>query len=194
MSALPGVLIISETSGTTDTLQATLKESGYQIKSHITVVDDVVKEVGRCRPDIIVVKTEETSRYLMNQLYNLNLESPTPIVIFTDKSESGLIEGAIAAGVSAYVVDGLSAERVKPVLEVAKLRFEKEQSLRSELTKAKSQLEERKTIERAKGIIMKSRGLGEDEAYKALRNLAMNKNQKLIEVAEDVVSVSELLM
>lgn len=194
MSALTSVLIVSETPDTADALQAALKESGYQVKSHITVAEDVIEEVSRCQPDIVVVKTEETSRYLMNQLYNLNQQNPKPIVIFTEKSESGLIEGAIKAGVSAYIVDGLSADRVKPVLEIAKLRFEKEQSLRSELAKTKSQLEERKTIERAKGIIMKSRGLGEDEAYKALRKLAMNKNQKLIEVAEDVVSVSELLM
>ena len=194
MAALPGVLLVSETPDNTEALQATLIASGYQIKSHITVADDVIEEVTRCQPDIVVVKTEETSQYFMNQLYNLNQDTPKPIVIFTDKSESGLIEGAIKAGVSAYVVDGLSSERVKPVLDIAKARFEQEQSLRSELTKTKSQLEERKIIERAKGIIMKSRNLGEDEAYKALRKLAMNKNQKLIDVAEDVVSVSELLM
>ena len=95
---------------------------------------------------------------------------------------------------SAYVVDGLSSERVKPVLEIAIARFEQEQSLRAELTKTKSQLEERKTIERAKGIIMKSRNLSENEAYKALRKLAMNRNQRLIDVASDVISVSELLI
>lgn len=194
MNVLLNVLLVSEAPDTTEALQALLNESGYQVKSHITVEDDVIEEVNRCQPDIVVVKTEETSQFFMNQLYNLNQENPKPIVIFTDKSESGLIEGAIKAGVSAYVVDGLSSERVKPVLEIARARFEQEQSLRDELSKTKSQLEERKTIERAKGIIMKSRNMSENEAYKALRKLAMNRNQRLIDVASDVISVSELLV
>ena len=188
------VLLVSEEPGKTEALQTLLNDSGYRVKSHITTVDDVIEEVNRCQPDLVIVKTEETSNYFMNQLYNLNQENPKPIVIFTDKSESGLIEGAIKAGVSAYVVDGLSSERVKPVLQIAQARFEQEQSLRNELTKTKLQLEDRKTIERAKGLIMKSRNLTEDEAYKALRKLAMNKNQRLIEVANDVISVSELLI
>ena len=194
MNVLLNVLLVSEAPDTTEALQALLNDSGYQVKSHITVEDDVIEEVNRCQPDIVVVKTEETSQFFMNQLYNLNQENPKPIVIFTDKSESGLIEGAIKAGVSAYVVDGLSSERVKPVLEIARARFEQEQSLRDELSKTKSQLEERKTIERAKGIIMKSRNMSENEAYKALRKLAMNRNQRLIDVASDVISVSELLV
>ena len=194
MAALPGVLLISETPENTDTLQTTLKEAGYQIKSHITVIDDVIEEVERCAPDIIIVKTESSNNYFMNQLYNLNQENPKPIVFFTDRSDSGLIDSAIKAGVSAYVVDGLSSDRVKPILDIAKARFEQDQSLRNELSKTKSQLQERKTIERAKGLIMKSRKLSEEEAFKALRKLAMDKNQRLIDVATDVISVSELLM
>lgn len=194
MNVSPGILLVSETPDMTDELLATIEDAGYQIKSHITVADDVLGEVNKCNPDIVVVLTEVSSNYLMNQLYNLNQENPRPIVIFTDKSETGLIDSAIKAGVSAYVVDGLSSDRVKPVLEVARARFEQEQSLRNELKKTKSQLQERKTIERAKGLIMKSRGLSEDEAYKALRKLAMDRNQRLIDVAADVVSVSELLM
>lgn len=194
MNNQPGILLISETSDKTSVLQETLRKCGYRINSHITVQDDVVEEVNRCQPTVIVVSTEETSQYFMNQLYNLNQENPKPIVIFTDKSESDLIKGAISAGVSAYVVDGLVAERVKPVIEIARARFEHDQSLRKELTKTRSQLEERKTIERAKGLIMKSRNMSEDEAYKALRKLAMNRNQRLIDVAKDVISVSELLI
>jgi response regulator NasT len=194
MSNQPGILLISEMPDKTGALQQTLKECGYRINSHISVQDDVIDEVNRCQPTVIVVATGETSQFFMNQLYNLNQENPKPIVIFTDKSESDLIKGAIQAGVSAYVVDGLVAERVKPVIEIARARFEHDQSLRQELTKTRSQLEERKTIERAKGLIMKSRNLSEDEAYKALRKLAMNRNQRLIDVAKDVISVSELLM
>lgn len=194
MSNQPGILLISEMPDKTGALQQTLKQCGYRINSHISVQDDVIDEVNRCQPTVIVVSTGETSQFFMNQLFNLNQENPKPIVIFTDKSESDLIKGAIQAGVSAYVVDGLVAERVKPVIEIARARFEHDQSLRQELTKTRSQLEERKTIERAKGLIMKSRNLSEDEAYKALRKLAMNRNQRLIDVAKDVISVSELLM
>lgn len=194
MTDSPGVLLVSEEPDKTEPLQNTLKECGYQIKSHVTVQDDVIEEVERSQPDVIVVQTGTTSQFFMNQLYNLNQENPRPIVIFTDKSENGLIDSAIKAGVSAYVVDGLVSERVKPVIEIARARFEHDQQLREELSKTKSQLEERKTIERAKGIIMKSRNLSEEEAYKALRKLAMNRNQRLIDVATDVISVSELLM
>ncbi len=194
MNVTPGVLLVSETPDKTEALEDTIREAGYQIKSHINVADDVLEEVNSCDPDIVIVKTEVSSNYLMNQLYNLNQENPRPIVIFTDKSERGLIDSAIKAGVSAYVVDGLTADRVEPVLEVAIARFVQDQSLRNELEKTKSQLEERKIIEKAKGLIMKSRNLSEDEAYKALRKLAMDRNQRLIDVATDVVSVSELLM
>lgn len=193
MTVSLGVLLVSETPDKTETLESMLNESGYLLNAHISVRDDVLEAVNTYRPDVVVVKTESTSNYFMNQLYNLNQENPRPIVIFTDKSENGLVESAIKAGVSAYVVDGLSADRVKPVLEIAVARFKQEQALREELKKTKSQLDERKTIERAKGIIMQSRSVSEDEAYKALRTLAMNKNQRLIEVAADVISVSELL-
>ena len=194
MADLPGVLLVSEIADKTDVLQASLKECGYQIKSHVTVQDDVIEEVNRCQPDLIVVQTETTSQFFMNQIYNLNQDDPRPIVVFTDKSEGGLIESAIKAGVSAYIVDGLIPERVGPIIDIAKARFEQDQKLREELSKTKSQLEERKTIERAKGIIMKSRNMSEDEAYKSLRKLAMNRNQRLIDVATDVISVSELLL
>lgn len=189
-----GVLLISETPDKTKALHDALIEFGYQLKSHISVIDDVIDEVERCKPDMVVVKTEETSRYFMNQLYNLNQFNPKPIVIFTDKSESDLIEGAVKAGVSAYVVNGLSYDRVGSILELARARFNQDQSLRQELTKTRSQLEDRKTIEKAKGLIMKSRSMSEDEAYKSLRKLAMNRNQRLIDVAKDVISVSEILM
>ena len=194
MNVLPGVLLVSEIPEMADALQTTLSGSGYSIKSHITIEDDVIEEVNRCQPDVIIVKTETMNQFFMNQLYNLNQESPRPIVVFTDKSESCLIDSAIKAGVRAYVVDGLVSERVKPVIELATARFEHDQKLRTELSRTRSQLEERKTIERAKGIVMKSRQLSEDEAYKSLRKLAMNRNQRLIDVARDVISVSELLI
>lgn len=188
------VLLVSETLDKTEMIETMLKDAGYRIDAHISVRDDVLEAVATFDPDIVVVKTESTSNFFMNQLYNLNQENPRPIVIFTDRGEKSLIEGAIKAGVSAYVVDGLSLGRIKPVLDVARARFDQEQSLRSELKKTKSQLQERKTVERAKGIIMQRRNVSEDEAYKALRKMAMDKNQRLIDVASDVISVSELLM
>ncbi|MGD8926089.1 MAG: ANTAR domain-containing protein [Thioalkalispiraceae bacterium] len=194
MNGLPGILLVSEIPEKAHSLQITLNESGYQIKSHITIEDDVIEEVKRSQPDVIIVKTETMNQYFMNQIYDLNQESPRPIVVFTDKSESFLINSAIKSGVSAYVVDGFVAERVRSVIELAIARFKHDQKLINELSRTRSQLEERKTIERAKGIIMKSRQLSENDAFTSLRKLAMNRNQRLIDVAKDVISVSELLI
>ena len=120
-------------------------------------------------------------------------DDPRPIVMFTQDQDRTLMRAALEAGVSAYVVDGLSVERVRPIVEVALARFEQWQALRRELDQAQANLAERKVIERAKGIVMKQRGCTEDEAYAMLRKLAMSRNQRLAQVAESVVTMAELL-
>ena len=118
---------------------------------------------------------------------------PRPIVMFVDRTDDATMRAAISAGVSAYVVDGLTEKRVKPILDIAVARFQAFELLRHELETARLGLAERKTIERAKGILMKLRGLGEEEAYAALRSKAMNDQKKLVEVANAVVTAAELL-
>jgi response regulator NasT len=120
-------------------------------------------------------------------------DDPRPIVMFTQDREGAMIREALKAGVSAYVVDGLSAERIRPIMDVAVARFEQSQALRKELEEARASLAERKVIERAKGIVMKQRACSEEEAYRLLRRAAMDGNKRLAEVAEQLIAMSRLL-
>jgi response regulator NasT len=123
----------------------------------------------------------------------VSARDPRPIVLFTEDRENATIQAALKAGVSAYVVAGMQPERLQPILEVAVARFEREQALREELRDAQTRLAERKVIERAKGFLMQQKGVSEDEAYRLLRKLAMDRNAKLLDVAQQVVDVAKLL-
>lgn len=189
----PGVLLISEDLGNTEMLTTMLTTAGYRIDAHVTIEDDVYEAVKRSEPEVIVVIADVPSRVFMNQLYNMNKHIPKAIVIFAGESGQHLIDDAIKAGISSYIVDGLSPHRIQPVIEIARARFRKEQSIYQELKEMKSKLEERKSIERAKGIIMQKRNISEEEAFRSLRKLAMDRNQRLVDVANDVISLSEIL-
>ena len=154
---------------------------------------ELLARVAEHRPDIVLIDTDSPSRDVLEQLAAVSSSAPRPVVLFSDDAENDSIRAAIKAGVSAYVVEGVSAKRLEPVMRVAIERFEADQALLAELSDAKSQLADRKVIERAKGIIMKQRGFTEEEAFRALRNLAMEKNKKLGEIARQVISISTLL-
>ena len=192
MSGSLKILVIGESEDAT-MLTDSLCNANFTVCAAMRPNQDVISAVKEHEVDVIVAYMEETRLAFMNQVYLLNQELPRPVIIFTQKSQSELIRGAIQAGVSAFVVDGFSISRVAAIIELAVARFNEEQALRTELRMTKTKLEERKVIERAKGIIMDKRHLKEDEAYKALRKLAMDKNQRIAEVAEDVINVSKLL-
>jgi len=120
-------------------------------------------------------------------------DEPRPIVMFTDDGDTTTIQHAIRAGVTAYIVAGMQPSRVGPILEVAQARFAADQALREELRDAQGRLAERKTIERAKGIVMRTKGVGEDEAYRLLRKMAMDRNERLLQVAQRIVDVAQML-
>lgn len=143
--------------------------------------------------DILVIDVDVPSHELLVQLDRLNSLHAMPIVIFAEQSDRHVINQAIKAGVSAYVVDGMRPHRIKSVIEVALARFAENQFLRKELADAKSMLTERTLIEQAKSIIMRQRRIDEQSAYKAMRAMAMNQNLKLQEVAKNIIHVSELL-
>ena len=126
-------------------------------------------------------------------MFQLSRSVKRPIAMFVDRSDKGMIEAAIDAGVSAYVVDGLRQERVKPILDMAISRFNAFSRMARELEEARSELEGRKVIDRAKGILMKSRGISEDEAYRLLRKTAMSQNRKIAEIAQSLVLAAGLL-
>lgn len=143
--------------------------------------------------DVIVIACESPDRDTLESLRERTEQNPRPVVMFVDRSAPALAEAAVHAGVAAYVVDGLSVKRVRPVLEVALTRFEVMQGMRTDLAKAQADLAARKSIERAKGLIMKERGLDEDEAYKVLRKLAMDSGRPLAAVAADLIAYANVL-
>ncbi len=174
-------------------LKAGLTESGVQIVASTAPEDDLVRCVRDAAPDVVIIDLGSPSRDTLESLRAVSRDQPRPIVMFVDNSDDQMIEEAIRAGVSAYVIDGLSAKRVKPVLDVAIARFKEYQALRHELEKTKTSLNERKIVDRAKGILMEQRRISEDEAYKTLRKLAMDQNKRLVDVAQALVTYAQVL-
>ncbi len=193
LSADLSVLIIDENRIRAAIIEAGVREAGH---AHVSVIHDV-NEVGRAiaasPPDIIVIDLENPQRDMLEHFFSLSRAVQRPIAMFVDRSDTGMIEKAVEAGVSAYVVDGLRKERVKPILEMAVSRFNAFSRLSRELEAARGALEDRKTIDRAKHILMQSRGISEPEAYALLRSTAMNQNRKIAEIAQSLVMAASLL-
>jgi response regulator NasT len=187
------ILLIDEDPERATVLEAGLRDSGFEIVASIRPDADIVERVRREAPDLIIIDTESPSRDTLESLRAITREQPRPIVMFVDNSDDRMIEEAIKAGVSAYVIDGLNARRVKPVLDVAIARFKEYQALREELEKTKTSLNERKIVEKAKGLLMQHRQMSEEEAFRALRKLAMDQNKRLAEVAQNLISYAQLL-
>ncbi|MCB2115583.1 MAG: ANTAR domain-containing protein [Rhodobacteraceae bacterium] len=153
----------------------------------------LARRISERNPDIVLIDITSPSRDMLEELTLASSPLDRPVAMFVDRSEDGLTKAAIEAGVSAYVVDGLRADRIKPVLDAAIARFHMFARMRSELAATKRALEERKTIDRAKGLVMKARGIGEDEAYALLRKTAMDQGRKVADVAEALVIAAGLL-
>jgi response regulator NasT len=149
--------------------------------------------VAEHRPDVVLIDTDSPSRDVLEQLAVVRTSAPRPVVMFAEDGGDESIRAALGAGVSAYVVDGLAPGRLDSVMRVAMERFAADQNLRAELAQTRTQLAERKLVERAKGLIMKQRGVGEEEAFRALRTLAMERGLKLGDVARQVIDVAALL-
>lgn len=147
----------------------------------------------KTEPDVLIIDLDLPDRDMIEQLRVATSERPRPIVMFVDRNDSEVMKAAVGAGVTAYIVDGLTASRVKPILDVAIARFQEFDKLRRELDIAKTSLAERKLIDRAKGILMRARELSEEDAYNLLRSKAMNEQKKVAEIAQSVITASELL-
>ncbi|PAP96626.1 ANTAR domain-containing response regulator [Mesorhizobium wenxiniae] len=187
------VLVIDENHIRASIIEAGLREAGHE---QVTVVHDVAgiaRRIAEIEPDVIVIDLENPNRDMLENMFQLSRVVKRPIAMFVDRSDQASIEAAVAAGVSAYVVDGLRQERVKPILEMAISRFNAFSRMARELEEARSELEDRKVIDRAKGILMRSRGVSEDAAYTLLRKTAMNQNRKISEIAQSLVTAAGLL-
>ncbi|MBZ9601538.1 ANTAR domain-containing response regulator [Phyllobacterium chamaecytisi] len=193
MNAALSIMIFDENRIRAAIIEEGLREAGH---THVVVLHDIVglaRQIEIIGPDVIVIDIETPNRDMLEHLFQLTRSVRKPIAMFVDRSDSLSIEAAVEAGVSAYVVDGLRKERVKPILDMAVSRFKAFSRLQQELADAKSALEERKIIDRAKGILMKSRKLSEDEAYALLRQTAMNEKKKLADIAQSVVMAAAIL-
>ena len=188
------VMIIDETAERAELLEAALAAAGCDVVAREGLRAHLEDKINEARPDVVIVAMECPDRDVLENMSRINQHQPRPIVMFVDRSDSDSIRAAVQAGVSAYVVGGLNAARVKPVLEVAIARFNEFQTLRRELESARTDLVDRKVIERAKGILMKHRGMAEEEAFRALRKMAMDRKLRLAAVAREVVAAAELLL
>ncbi len=188
------ILVIDENTIRASIIEEGLREAGHARVTVIHEVQGVARTIETLRPDVIIIDLENPNRDMMEHLFQLTRTVERPIAMFVDRSDTASIEAAVDAGVSAYIVDGLKKERVKPILDMAVSRFNAFSRLQRELADAKSALEERKIVERAKGILMKMRGLSEDEAFALLRQTAMNEKKKMSEIAQSVVTAASLLM
>ncbi|MBD8874693.1 ANTAR domain-containing response regulator [Roseibium polysiphoniae] len=187
------ILVIDDNKIRASIIEQGLRDAGHEKVIVVDQMDGLLRKITTIEPDVIVIDLENPNRDQLEHIFQVTRAVQRPIAMFVDKSESGSIEAAVDAGVSAYVVDGLKKERVKPILDMAISRFRAYSRLNRELEEARTELAERKTIDRAKGIIMKSKGISEDEAYRLLRKTAMNQSRKIIEVAQGLVIASGLL-
>ena len=187
------ILIIDENRLRAAVIEDGLRDAGYD---RLTVVHDVAgiaRKIADTSPDVIVIDLENPNRDVLESMFQLSRAVQRPIAMFVDRSDQASIEAAVEAGVSAYVVDGLKRDRVKPIVDMAISRFNAFARMARELEEARSQLEHRKLIDRAKGILMSTRGLSEAAAYALLRKTAMNQNRKISEIAESLITAAGLL-
>lgn len=187
------ILIIDENRIRASIIEDGLREAGHTRVAVIHDVNEVGRTIAATAPDVIVIDLENPKRDTLEHFFSLSRAIQRPIAMFVDRSDGAMIEKAVEAGVSAYVVDGLKKERVKPILDMAISRFNAFSRLTRELEQARSELEDRKVIDQAKGILMKTRGLSEADAYALLRSTAMNQNRRMVDIAQSLVTAADLL-
>ena len=187
------IMLVDESRSRSELLMGALLAAGHEVVAQVDPDEDLLESVERIRPDLIIIGMDSARRDTLEHVCIISRDQPRPVVMFTADEDRDMMRAAVRAGVSAYVVGGLSSERVKPIIEVAMARFDEYQALRRELEKAQTTLAERKTIERAKGIIMTQRGCSEEEAYQLMRTAAMANNQRVHDLAKSIITAAELL-
>ena len=174
-------------------LRIGLLENNYNLVAVLPADTFLAERLAQIQPDMIIVDAESEARDSLEHVVMATRDARRPIVLFTNDNDTTHVRDAVAAGVSAYIVAGLSPDRIRPILEVAMARFEHEQGLRQELAHARTELQDRKVIDRAKGLLMQRQGLSEKLAYEKLRKAAMDKGLRLAEVAQRMLDAADLL-
>ncbi len=187
------VLLIDDEPDRVKALEDALNALGHNVVCHLTQPNELNRHVEQTEPDIVIIDMDSPNRDTLESMATMSRQNPRPIIFFAEQqNDRAAMAAAINAGVSAYVADGLQPDRVKTIMDTAIAQFDAYNSLRQELDKAKTQLADRKIIEKAKGMLMKHQGCDEEQAYSTLRKLAMDRGQKLIDVARNVIDVLEL--
>ena len=187
------VLIVDEDPGRSAILEQALNDGGFNVIAKLSNGEQLAAQVEIHQPEVIIIDLDSPDRDTLENMYQINQSQPRPIVMFVEDDDGASVDRVIAAGVSAYVVDGLNARRVKPIVDVAVARFREYQALREELATAKDSLQERSDIDHAKRLLMQRQGMDENAAHQALRKLAMDQGKKLGEVARNVIAIMDIL-
>src|SRR5579863_471239 len=187
------ILLVDQNVMRASILEEGLKEAGYVNVTVVRDMQNLLRRIVDADPDVIFIDLENPNRDVLEQMFQVSRTVYRPVAMFVDHSDKASIEAAIDAGVSAYVVNGMRKERVKPILDMAISRFNAFHRLRSELDRAKQALEDRKIIDKAKGVLMKSRNISEEEAYALLRKTAMNESRRVADVARSLITAAKLL-
>jgi two-component system, response regulator / RNA-binding antiterminator len=174
-------------------LRIGLLENNFNLVAVLPADTFLQERLAQLQPDMIIVDAESEARDTLEHVVMATRDERRPIVMFTNDDDQTLARDAVAAGVTAYIVAGLSSERIRPILDVAMARFQREMALHEELASAKTELRDRKVIDRAKGLLMQRQSLTEQEAYDKLRKTAMGKGLKLADVAQRMLDVADLL-
>jgi response regulator NasT len=187
------ILLIDQNITRASILEEGLREAGYTNVIVVRDMQNLLRRIVDADPDVICIDLENPNRDVLEQMFQVSRVVRRPVAMFVDRSDSDMIKAAVESGVGAYVVDGLKKERVKAVVDMAVSRFNAFNDLREELDRAKQALDERKVVERAKGILMRERGLTEEAAYALLRKAAMSDNKRVVEIAQAVITAAGLL-
>jgi response regulator NasT len=187
------ILVIDENRLRAATIEAGLHEAGHR---HVIVIDEMdglARRIVEIDPDVIVIDLGNPNRDMLENMFQLTRAVNRPTAMFVDRADTASIEAAVDAGVSAYIVDGLKRERVKPIVDMAISRFNAFARMARDLAEARSALEDRKVLDRGKRLLMRSKGISEDDAHALLRRTAMNQNRRMVEIAQSLITASSLL-
>jgi two-component system, response regulator / RNA-binding antiterminator len=170
-----------------------LREAGYARVVHIAVTDALLFQLAELAPDVVLIDLANPSRDVLEGMFEVSRNVRRPVAMFVDQSDRSMIEAAIDAGVSTYVVDGLRKERIRPLMDTTISRYRAYQRLRDELEQTRTALSDRKIIDRAKGLLMQQRGLSEADAYKRMRSGAMTSGKRLVDIAQSIITAAEIM-
>ena len=187
------VLIVDQNLVRASILEEGLREAGYRDLIVVRDMQNLLHRILEEEPDVILIDLENPNRDVLEQMFQVSRVVRKPVAMFVDRSDRSMIEAAIEAGVGAYVVDGLRKERVRSIVDMTVSRFRAFEKLRNELDETRQKLVDRKVVDRAKGILMRERGLSEDQAYELLRKAAMDANLRMAQVAQSVITAAGLL-